>query len=151
MSRLHVHWGLGVMASYLLFASGTIGFVAFAMSVPVDLVSADYYERSLRQDVRAEATRNADALGTGVAIALDDDRDVLRLSLPAAHAATATGVVTWYRPSNSRADLVVPLQLSPAGSQDLPTRALARGHWIVQLAWDAEGRSFYREAAVRLP
>ena len=36
-----------------------MGFVVFAMNRPADLVSADYYERSLQQDARIAATENA--------------------------------------------------------------------------------------------
>ena len=59
--KLHWHWGTRIALVYVLFASGTITMVAIAMRQPVDLVSPDYYERSLAVDARAVALANAAA------------------------------------------------------------------------------------------
>ena len=40
---LRLNWAVGIVASYVVFAAGTTGFVLYAMHRPVDLVSADYY------------------------------------------------------------------------------------------------------------
>ena len=54
-----VSWGTGIALTYAVFALATSGFVAFAMGRRVDLVSTDYYERSLELERRLNAKRNA--------------------------------------------------------------------------------------------
>ena len=56
--KFRFHLGVAVVAFYALFALSTIGFVAFAMSQDVDLVSSDYYARSLEHDRHMQAVAN---------------------------------------------------------------------------------------------
>jgi hypothetical protein len=75
----------------------------------------------------------------------------LVLSLPAAHAASATGTVTLYRPSDASADRVLPLAIDPAGRQPIALDGLARGRWLLQVRWSAQGRHYYYEEPVNVP
>ncbi|MEO5819201.1 MAG: FixH family protein [Vicinamibacteraceae bacterium] len=146
-----LHWGVGVAAAYGLFASSTLGFVAFAMTQPVELVSVDYYRRSLVEDAKLEATRHADLLGATLACRLSADGRALVIGLPRTQAATATGTVTLYRPSSVAADRTVALALDNVGEQRLALAGLAPGRWILQLDWQAEGRRYHHEQPVRVP
>jgi hypothetical protein len=148
--RVTFNWGTGIALVYTAFAAATTGFVAFAMSRPVDLVSGDYYEQALRLDQRMEAERHASALTPPPSIGLSAPR-ALVISLPAAHAATATGTVTFYRPSDARADQVEPLGLDRAGRQEVALGNLAAGRWIVKLQWTAGGRNYYVESPLVIP
>jgi hypothetical protein len=149
--RLRVHWGFGVGAAYLIFAGSTMGFVVFAMAQPVELVSEDYYGRSLVEDARLEATRNADALGAALACQPSPDGRGLLIQIPPAHAAAATGTVTLYRPSSVAADRTVPLALDADGRQRLPFAGLAAGRWTLQLEWQVGSRHFHHEQAIHVP
>jgi hypothetical protein len=59
--------------------------------------------------------------------------------------------VTLYRPSHAAADRVVPLALDVRGEQRVPVAGLESGRWIVKLAWQVQGRHYYREEAVQVP
>ena len=43
--KLRMHWGVAVAVFYTIFALGTVGFVAFAMTRDVELVSVDYSQK----------------------------------------------------------------------------------------------------------
>jgi hypothetical protein len=149
MTRPRLHWGIAVAAAYTLFAGSTLGFVVFAMSRPVELVSADYYERSLAHDARRAALARATALGEAVAVGIDGD--ALAIAVPPAHAATAKGQLTLYRPSDVHADRVVALAIDATGRQRVPLAGLVRGHWLVRLDWTATGAAYSREQALVRP
>lgn len=151
MTRPRIHWGLAVAAVYTLFAGSTVGFVVFALSHPVELVSADYYEKSLAHDARQAALARAAALGTSVDVAVDGPGDALVIVLPAAHATTATGQVTLYRPSDVHADRVVPLAIDATGRQRVPLAGLARGRWLVRIEWTAAGLAYRCEQPLVRP
>jgi nitrogen fixation protein FixH len=148
--RISLNWGTGIAMVYTAFAAATTGFVAFAMSRSVDLVSADYYAQSLQQDQRMEAERNTSALGREPSIAWSGARSIV-LSLPEAHATTAAGTITMYRPSDAAADRTFTLAIDAAGVQQIPLDALARGRWLLQVRWSAEGRTYYFEEPVIVP
>jgi hypothetical protein len=144
-----LNWGTGVAATYLVFAGATTGFVVFAMSRPVSLVSPQYYTDSLREDKRLAARRNANSLGSELTVECNG-RDLVRISIPASHGGVAEGSVTLYRDSDVAADRTFHLALDAQGRQDLTVATLARGRWIVQLRWSAANREYYFEQPVTL-
>ena len=144
-----IHWGLAIVLVYSAFASATIAFVVFALGQPVDLVSADYYARSLRQDDRVAAEQRAAALPTAIACRIDGG--ALTVTVPRDAANNATGTLTLYRPSDGRADRVVPLALDATGRQRVSLAGVARGRWQLQLEWIAGGVRYYHEQRVDVP
>jgi hypothetical protein len=148
--KARIHWGVAIGAVYTMFAASTIGFVVFAMSQPVDLVSADYYARALEHDAHVAATARADALGLTLTCRVSEDARTLVLELPGDLARTASGIVRLYRPSNGRADRTADLRLDAGGRQRLPLDGLARGRWTLQLEWRANGLAYYHEQSLDL-
>jgi nitrogen fixation protein FixH len=144
-----IHWGLAIALVYAAFASATVGFVVFAVRQPVDLVSADYYARSLRQDDRAAAERRAAALGAAIACRIAGG--ALIVTVPRDATGGAIGTLTLYRPSDGRADRVVPLALDAAGTQRVSLAGVARGRWQLQLEWAAGGVRYYHEQRLDVP
>lgn len=144
---MSMSWGTAITLVYTAFAAATTGFVAFAMSRPVELVTPEYYAEALRQDQRMQAEQNARSLRPGVALVQSAGRQVA-LSLPLDQVTTAQGTVTLYRPADSRADRVLPLALDSNGRQHIALDGLAAGAWIVQVRWAASGREYYVEQPV---
>jgi hypothetical protein len=149
--RVRMHWGAAIAAVYLTFAGATVSFVVFAVGRPVELVSADYYEQSLKHDTHMQALANADALGSAVRIAAAEDAPAIDVDMPPVPARELTGTITLYRPSDRTADRVMPLSLDAEGHQRVVVDGAARGRWVVKLAWHEAGQDFYREQAVLLP
>lgn len=147
--RIRLHWGTAIVVAYTAFAAATMAFVAFAIARPVNLVSDDYYAQSLQLDRRMEAERNARALRPQPAV-VQSGANAVALSLPRAHGAV-TGTVTFYRASDASADRVQPLALDSDGRQEIATGTLAKGRWVVQIKWSAEGRAYYFEQPMVLP
>jgi nitrogen fixation protein FixH len=146
---IRMNWGTGSACAYALFAVSTLGMVAFAMTQPVELVSGDYYQRSLELDRRMEATANARALGPALELWVDADNRSITVQVPETPAITG-GAITLYRPSSEAADRHVPFE--PArGRQVVETAGLLAGRWVVKIEWSAAGRPFYHEAVVSLP
>ena len=146
MTKPKSYWGMAVTVIYTAFALSTLGFVAFAMTKPVDLVSQDYYQRSLTADRTIEATRNARSLGSLLNVAMAPSGEHLIVQIPTAG---AVGSVTFYRPSHSGSDQSLALSLVD-GRQVLDLTGLARGRWLVQVAWTSDGRPFYHELGLQL-
>jgi hypothetical protein len=140
-----VNWGTAITVVYVTFASGTVGFVAFALQHPVQLVSENYYGDSLAHDAKRAAIENAARLPAAVLAA--DGEDVV-VAVPVEQRADAQGELRLYRPSDAAADRAWALTLDAEGTQRVSTRDLARGRWIAQLSWTSGSRRFYRELPV---
>jgi len=140
--KLRMNWGMGVALSYAAFATGTMAFVVFALHRPVDLVAADYYAQSLREDQQMDAVRNARELRGAASIVQTGDRAVL-VSLPPAQASRARGTITLYRASDAAADRVLALRTDAAGRQPVSLAGIQPGQWSVRVRWAVEEREFY--------
>jgi hypothetical protein len=147
--HVRINWGAAIALVYVAFAAATVSFVVFAVGRPVELVSADYYEQSLKFDAHRQAIANAEALGDAVRIAAVDDAPVIEIAMPVP--VSVIGTVTLYRPSDRTADRVMPLSLDGKGRQQIRVEGAAHGRWTVKLAWRAGQREFYREQIVWLP
>jgi hypothetical protein len=145
--KIRMHWGAGIAVVYLAFATATTGFVVFALRRPVDLVAADYYEASLRQDQQMDAAQNARDLRDTASVVQSGARHVV-VSLPASQVEAARGTVTLYRPSNASQDRVVALTPDAGGRQQVSLDGLEAGLWSVRVRWNAQGRDFYLEQRV---
>lgn len=148
---LRFNWGTGIALFYGTFALATIGFVAFAMTKDVDLVTPEYYAQSLRHDERMTATANARALGEALSVEVQPGSRTVVVQWPADMAADVAGAATLYRPSSAALDRVTPLRLDARGQQQLSLEGLASGHWRVQLQWTAGGLDYYAERDIVAP
>jgi hypothetical protein len=144
---LRWNWGVAVVVLYATFALSTVGFVAFAMSRPVSLVSNDYYADSLQEDRKRSATANVEALGSHFSAAMVESGD-FAIHFPASHIASVNGTVTLYRAADPSLDRIVRLSPAADGSQTVVLRGLPSGAWVLQLRWSADGREFYAERDV---
>ena len=148
---IRLHYGIAVAVFYMAFASATAGFVALAMTQDVALVSRDYYEEGLGHDRQMLARANAEALGDDLQIVVDHARGRVTVRWPAAMAPHVRGSATWYRPSDPSSDREQPIVVDASGRVDLPTGALRRGLWHLQLRWRTGDTPYYAERLLVLP
>ena len=149
---MRINWGYAIAAVYGTFASATLGVVVFAVSHPADLVSTDYYARSLEHDSRQAATARAARVADQILTEMQSDGRALSISLPPGRGGEhVRGEVRLYRASDAGQDRIWPLVLDATDRQLVPTAGMPRGRWTLQLVWRADGLDFYAERAVILP
>jgi nitrogen fixation protein FixH len=149
--KIRFNWGVGVAMAYTVFAAGTLGLVVYALERPVDLVTPDYYEQSLRQDDRMAAVERVDAMGARFSADVTPDGRSIAVTVPPPARAGATGTITMYRPADAAADRTVPLRFDADGVARIPVDRLALGHWVLKVDWRSNGLSYYYERPVQLP
>lgn len=145
------HWGVGIATFYTVFALATIGFVVFAMSQEVELVSPTYYEDALRHDSDMVARQRAAALEEAFAIVHRDDDGAVELQWPREMASQVRGEAVLYRPSNAASDVTMRLQPDAAGRQVIATGGLARGRWQVRVTWSINDLEYRASRDLDLP
>lgn len=142
---IRIHWGLAVAVFYTGFAVSTVGFVAFAMTQEVQLVSPDYYAKSLKHDAHMQAVANAEAMAPALQVQVQPGGHAVRVQWPAGMASRVRGTATLYRPADAKADRTTPLVPDVDGAVTLSSARLPGGHWRLKLQWSADGRDFYAE------
>lgn len=135
-----MNWGKAIVLTFVVFA-GFIGFMIYRMCLQrIDLVRDDYYQTEMAYQQQINRLTRTAQLAESPAVRFDAARQQLYFSLP--DKGLAGGKLTFYRPSDRRQDLIVPLT---PGQTSLSTARLAKGFWRVQLSWSVDGQEFYHE------
>lgn len=142
-------WPICLIGFFTLAILGCVGFVAFCVANPTDLVSRDYYEQEIRHQAQMDRADRGSELGTLASIEFDSTRRVIALALPAAHHG-AIGQIHLYRPNDAGLDQKIALKLDENGRQQLDAATLRPGRWVVKVTWTFSGREFYLDRKLEI-
>lgn len=142
-------WGYGITATYTLFALATVGFVYFAFTQRVDIVTDEYYEKGLEHDKVTAARQRAKELPSLPVVSVQRSGNVT-IQLPEPHTTIAVkGSVLLYRPSNPAMDKTAEFATS-SGEHSFEFPPLAQGLWRYTLQWQVQGVDYQVEQEVYL-
>jgi hypothetical protein len=142
-------WPWAIIATFVVFLSGTASLVVLACSQKVDLVSADYYDQEIRFQNHLDRLNNARDLQRAASIRFDAATHRLLIALPPEQSGKATnGQIQLYRPSTIGLDRRLPLAVNASGEQALDASNLRPGFWKVRLAWTCAGQDYFAEQGV---
>jgi hypothetical protein len=131
------------MAAFAVFILGTAALVSFSIFHREDLVTADYYEQTLRHQEQIDRVERTQPLRAHVRVVYSPEREQMLISLPPQPADDPpTGSIHLYRPSAAREDRRFDLDLDPLGHQALDARDLPEGLWRVRVRWTAAGNDY---------
>lgn len=136
MKRLHWGWRIGIV--YTLFASATLGFVAFALTTSVDLVRPDYYEESLRHDGMMADRSRAVASGSRMNVA---SRQLI-ITTPMNAMPEGPIRLSFYKPDQPNLDTKLQVSANSEGIANISLNSLATGKWKITAQWSRMGTTF---------
>ena len=141
-------WPIAIIAFFIVFATFLATFVVWALGQKQDLVAKNYYENEVRYQEQVDRLNRTQAQAGQTAVTFDAARNCIVITLPAAQASSASGVVRLYRPSNAKLDHEVPLATNAVGVQTLDAKAMAAGLWKVRIQWSVNGQEYFFDQAV---
>ncbi len=145
-------WPTGIVAFFVVFIGFIAAFITFASRQPAELVRPDYYAEELQYQQQIDRLNRTRAIRTEVGVAYEHAGHCIEIVLPAEHALQPTsGTIQLYRPSDSRLDRKVKLEVNHRGVQRMDARALSPGLWRVKVQWVSDGRGFYFDQALVVP
>lgn len=135
---------------FALFITCMVLFIVFASWHPTDLVRQDYYEEEIRYQQQLDRLNRTQPIRTAVRVRYLPARQLIRITLPAAHATPQTsGEIHFYRPSDAHLDHRLRLEVDAQGHQEVDARHLKGGLWKVRLQWKvAEHEYFFDQSIV---
>ena len=137
-------WPLGIILTFVVFISGTVGLVVMASMHSVDLVNANYYDQEIKYQARIDS--EARAHDAGATVSYDGTARHIVISVPAAQ--NVTGQIQLYRPSAAGLDQEFKLEPSATGIQTLDTSSLRPGLWKIRVSWSQDGRDYFLDQKV---
>ncbi|MBS1537367.1 MAG: FixH family protein [Bacteroidetes bacterium] len=141
-------WAWGTAIVYCLFAAGTIGFVVFASTQKVDLVSEDYYKNEIVYQKQIERMNRTNALKETVTWYISGDGKTVEFKFP--NNDITDGTIKFYRPSSSSLDKEFKVTPNADGIQFIPVESLPKGMWKVKVEWSEHNENYYLESNLML-
>ncbi len=143
-------WPYGIIAAFVLFASGLTTFIVIAETHPEKMVSENYYEQELK--FQGQIDDAARARAAGAAVRYDPAAGRISIALPAGQVTPQlAGKIGFYRAAAPDLDREYPLAPGPDGTQTLDATALAAGPWTLHVAWQVAGLEYYLEQKIVVP
>ncbi len=111
-----INWGTGIVIGIIVFVVVTITMTVIFMTQDVSLVSDNYYEKSLSYQDEIDKQNRTNSLDDQVKINFNGE--VINILFPFDYLnENISGEIYFYRPSNSKLDFKMPLELNEEGNQ----------------------------------
>ncbi|KPP99146.1 MAG: cbb3-type cytochrome c oxidase assembly protein CcoH [Bacteroidetes bacterium HLUCCA01] len=140
-------WPVGIIVAYLLFMGATLGFVFFTFGVEWDLVTDNYYQKTLTHQDQMQAESNALSLQEPLRWELREGRLTLFYPTELSGGGIA-GEITMYRPSDASLDFSLPVQAGSDGVQQVSVADMKPGNWTMEINWNSQGIPYYTRASL---
>jgi nitrogen fixation protein FixH len=142
-------WPLGIIVTFALFFTGTVGLVVMAFSQKVDLVSPDYYEQELKFQGRIDRVERTRSAPSQASVGYDAGGKCITVSLPAHQVGhDVSGRIELYRPSASGLDRAIKLEPDTKGVQRVDAAGMVPGLWKVRVSWTVEHQDYFLDQKV---
>jgi hypothetical protein len=111
----------------------------------IELVTENYYEAEINYQDRIDEESSALRLNRTV-ISYSTMGKNLVLDLPTG----TTGKLQLFRPSDSKLDREILVDVIGSGSTSVALDDLKPGYWKIQLSWTEEGKNYYEEKKITI-
>lgn len=144
-----ISWGTGIVIAFIIFIIFTLSTTFYLMNQDVDLVTEDYYDKEIKYQQQIDILKRTALIEDEVNLTVAQEflnvqfNDSL-LIFP------ISGSFHFYRPSDAKKDITIPLQLSEEGIQAIPLSRLDRGYWKVKFNWKINETEYYKEQTLHL-
>ena len=149
MSDKGKRWSVGIFILYAIFMILLVGAVIFSTRNNVELVTNNYYEKTLTYEKQIQAITNTRLLTQKPVVTVNKVKQQIILLMPKVFLANSIqGKVHFYRPSATHLDFSVVLNCDHQNQQTFPLQKVVSGKWKVQINWTAGSKDYYFEQVI---
>ncbi len=142
------NWGTGIFIFLVLFLLACAAFIIFALRQNVNLVHKDYYEKGVNYTDQMNVSARSKQYYSSIQTQLF--KEYLRIDLEDSLASKIdSGNVLLYRPSNSRLDIILPLN-QIENSILISKEDLVNGRYILKMTWYFDGQKYQVDKQVNI-
>ena len=146
--KKELYWPIGITITLLLYISFLVSFLIFARTVPVNLVSEDYYKNGINHQQQIERVKRTKEVYGEIKLNYQLREQRLEIIFPETTFKQAIeGQIHFFRPSDKTLDFSTPLKIDEAGKQALTISDIKNGFWRVNIAWEI-GKTEYLSQGV---
>ncbi|MEE9554983.1 MAG: FixH family protein [candidate division Zixibacteria bacterium] len=139
-------WGTAIAVLFGSFAVFILALVGFASLQRFNLVEINYYEQELKYQEKIDKLNRTHAIPDGITLFHNQRTGILSVIFDFDDStSTIDGTITFFRPSDSALDFIVPVKPEESGIQSINITGLANGLWRIKVDWRVAGEDYYFE------
>lgn len=137
-----MNWGHGVAIAFILFAGYILALVTGCLNQEIGLVAEDYYVQEVAYQSRINHLSNAEEMKNTIDVTRNETQVVIDFPLEW-KPKLESGEVLFFRPSDNKLDLKLPLVLDENGQFRVNGENFKPGRYEVQLSWFVGEKGYY--------
>ena len=135
------NWGTGILIFICMFIISTILTVALLMNEDVELVTDNYYEKTLVYQKEIDKLERSAEVSGKIDLVYSNKELIIKFPKKLS-GSIKSGEIYFYRPSDASLDFTQSLLLDTAGTQTLNTGRIAKGLWNLKVKWQSDRNDF---------
>lgn len=147
---MKISWGTGIFLFYTFFATTLFYQVYKSTQYDHSLVVENYYEKDLTYQSTLDKLNNSAALKTPLKINYYEVLELVELAFPT-EMENITGSILFYRASNKKEDVQLPISLGMDKCMNVFVRTLKPGVWKVEVDWIGNGTPYLDRTIINIP
>lgn len=141
------NWGFGIAGVFTIFLIFVTSNIIYFMSKDVDLVAKNYYEKGTDYQQQIRKISNNNELKEKLIIVLKGEN--IEFIFPEeVKGKNVKGIVTFYRPSDSKQDKYFEFNLDKVNEFVYNTKDLIKGMWRIKVDWTMRKKNYYSEETI---
>lgn len=145
-----INWGTGIFLFYTFFAITLFYQVYKTTQYDHSLVVDNYYEKDLSYQSTLNKLNNSNALETPLQVNYYDILQLVELEFPQ-EMKNITGNILFYRPSNKKEDVRLPIEVGMDNCVNVFIRTLKPGLWKIEVDWIGDGTPYLDRTMIVVP
>jgi len=147
---MKISWGTGIFLFYTFFATTLFYQVYKSTQYDHSLVVENYYEKDLTYQSTLDKLNNSVALKTPLKINYYEVLELVELAFPT-EMENITGAILFYRASNKKEDVQLPISLGMDKCMNIFVRTLKPGIWKIEVDWIGDGIPYLDRTVINVP
>ncbi|MFN5628678.1 MAG: FixH family protein [Bacteroidota bacterium] len=139
-----LNWGKSILAVYIGFVLLMMFMVYMASRQDFDLVSKDYYQQEIAYQTKIDANKNQ--INSNNTWQIKSSSTQIEISLANFTAnKKPIGKIEFYRPSNSKLDVIKELDLNAEGKMFFSTQNFKTGPYLIKINYTIENKNYFEQ------
>lgn len=139
-----LNWGKSILVVYIGFVLLMVFMVYMASMQDFDLVAKDYYQQEIAYQTKIDANKNQ--INSNNTWQIKSNSTQIEISLANFTAnKKPIGKIEFYRPSNSKLDVIKELELNAEGKMFFSTQNFKTGPYLIKINYTIDNKNYFEQ------
>jgi hypothetical protein len=147
--KKNFNWGTGILIVTILFFISLIVRVIISTTIPVDLITPEYYHNELNYNQHIEKEKHTNSLEQKIELS-ENEKEVILKFPDIVNVEAISGSILFYCPSKIDKDLTFKVEPGTDLLQKIEKSEFTEPRYVIQIDWQSDSITYYQEIDLNL-